>query len=113
MSPMQRLAIAAVALSSSGWISPALADSMQAYCVKTGSHQKVAIKEGPCLFSQRQGNVTIQFNDRTFDFPLAEEGQTYTRMNREGQEAGPVFTRAGKYTLSVYWQKPQREAGGY
>lgn len=44
---------------------------------------------------------------------LADSMQTYTRMNREGQEAGPVFTRAGKYTLSVYWQKPQREAGGY
>ncbi len=37
----------------------------------------------------------------------------YTRVNRQGQEAGPVFTKPGQYTLSVYWRKPAADAPGF
>ena len=38
--------------------------------------------------------------------PANQDGKAYSRLNREGQEAGPVFTKPGQYTLSVYWRRP-------
>ena len=40
-------------------------------------------------------------------------GRTYSRMNQEGSEAGPMFTRKGLYTLSVYWRKPAGDLPGF
>lgn len=91
----------------------ALADSAAAFCVFSRHDHTAAIEQGPCRWSQRQGNVTIRFRDWLFDFPAREEGRSYTRQNREGPEAGPVFNREGQYTLSVYWQKPAREPAGW
>lgn len=91
---------------------PARADSTTAYCVLSRSDASRRIEQGPCQWSQRQGNVSIRFRDWAFEFASADEGKTYTRLNREGPEAGPVFTREGRYTLSVYWRKPAREPGG-
>lgn len=92
---------------------PANADSAKAYCVLSWHKSKMPPVEGPCIFSQRQGNANITFRQWAFDFPLAEDGKAYTRINREGDEAGPVFTREGRYTLSVYWRTPVREPGGW
>lgn len=89
------------------------ADSAQAYCVLSRHKSTSAPQEGPCIFSQRQGNANVVFGHWAFDFPLAEDGKTYTRTNREGEEAGPMFTRHGQYTLSIFWRKPAREPGGW
>lgn len=113
---MRRSALAAaiVADSLAGVMSPAAwADSAAAYCVLSKANAKTAPQQGPCRWSQRQGNVTITFQFREDDFRSDQEGRTYTRLNRDGAEAGPVFTRKGQYTLSVYWRKPAADAPGY
>lgn len=108
------LAVAVVLSSLAVTMSPAArADSAAAYCVLSKANAKTAPQQGPCRWSQRQGNVTIIFQSREYDFPSDQEGKTYTRMNRDGAEAGPVFTRKGQYTLSVYWRKPAADAPGY
>jgi hypothetical protein len=94
-------------------ILPSFADSAKAFCVLTRHKGVTPPEQGSCIFSQRQGNANVLFGRWAFDFPLTEEGKTYERMNREGPEAGPVFTRKGGYTLSVYWRKPQQEPGGW
>ena len=91
---------------------PARADSAQAYCVLSRHDHTAPLERGPCQWSQRQGNVNILFRHWAFAFPSDEDGRTYSRLNREGPEAGPVFTREGQYTLSVYWRKPARDPGG-
>ncbi len=92
--------------------SPVRADSTTAFCVLSRHDHTIPIEQGACQWSQRQGNVSIRFKGWAFAFPSAEEGRTYTRLNREGAEAGPVFTREGQYTLSVYWSRPARDPGG-
>ncbi len=92
---------------------PSQADSAQAYCVLSWAKRGHPLEEGPCQWSQRQGNAAILFKDQRFDFPAEEEGKTFSRANRAGNEAGPVFTRPGKYTLSVYWRQPAKEKGGW
>jgi hypothetical protein len=92
--------------------SPVRADSATAYCVLSRHDHTLPIEQGPCQWSQRQGNASIRFRGWAFDFPNADEGKTYTRLNRVGDEAGPVFTREGLYTLSVTWRKPARDPGG-
>jgi hypothetical protein len=97
-----------------GTMSPtAWADSSSAYCVLSKSNAKAAPQKGPCRWSQRQGNVSITFQSREYDFPAEQDGKTYTRMNRDSTEAGPVFTRKGQYTLSVYWRKPAADSPGF
>lgn len=113
---MRRSVVAVVvALGSlAGAMSPAaLADSAAAYCVLSNANSKTVPLQGPCRWTQRQGNVTITFQSRVYEFPVDQDGKTYTRVNREGQEAGPVFTRNGRYTLSVYWQKPAADSPGF
>lgn len=92
---------------------PIWADSTSAYCVLSKANVKALPQQGPCRWSQRQGNVTIIFQSREYDFPADQEGKSYTRTNREGQEAGPVLTRKGQYTLSVYWRKPAADSPGF
>lgn len=107
--------VAAAAMSSlAAVMSPAAwADSTAAYCVLSNAKANSPLQQGACRWSQRQGNVTIQFNTKTYEFPSDQEGKTYTRLNRGGAEAGPVFTRKGQYTLSVYWRKPAADSPGF
>lgn len=108
------LAVSMILGALTGTMSPtAWADSSAAYCVLSKSNTKTAPQQGPCRWSQRQGNVSITFQSREYDFPAEQDGKTYTRMNRDGAEAGPVFTRKGQYTLSVYWRKPAADSPGY
>lgn len=108
------IAIAVVVSSFVGVMSPAAwADSTEAYCVLSKANAKTVPQQGPCRWSQRQGNVTIMFHSREYDFRSDQEGKTYTRINRDGAEAGPVFTRTGQYTLSVYWRKPAADSPGF
>lgn len=108
------LAVPLVLAALAGPMSPsAWADSTAAYCVLSKANAKTAPQQGHCRWSQRQGNVTINFQSREYEFPADQDGKTYTRLNRDGAEAGPVFTRKGKYTLSVYWKKPAADSPGF
>ena len=119
-SALQRVSLSRLAAALAGCSALALslaagsakADSATAYCVLSRHDHTIAIEQGACQWSQRQGNASIRFKGWAFEFPSAEEGKTYTRLNREGPEAGPVFTREGQYTLSVYWRRPARDPGG-
>jgi hypothetical protein len=93
----------------------ARADSTEAYCVLSRHDHTAPIVRGACRWSQRQGNVNILFGHWAFRFDGSEEGRTYSRLNREGDEAGlsgPVFTREGHYTLSIYWHQPGKDSVG-
>lgn len=92
---------ALAALAAAGHLAPAWADSSAAWCVFSRHDHTAPLERGPCRWSQRQGNVDIRFRSWAFRFPASEEGRTYTRLNREGPEAGPVFSREGQYTLSL------------
>ena len=86
----------------------ARADSAMAYCVLSQHDHSIPVEEGPCEWSQRQGNDKVSFGSRTFDFPAKDDGRTYTRRQPRIMGAGPVFNREGAYTLSVYWDKAAR-----
>ena len=115
---MIKTTLTAAALAIGSLLTPALADSTKAYCTLAWHdetvqklHMAVPRIEGPCDFSQYQGNVYVDdFNYYKFAFPSAEQGKTYERDNRE---EGISFTREGRYTLNVFWEKPAREPGGY
>lgn len=113
MRPLALVSALALTTSAAAIPMPVRADSTAAFCVLSQARSKTAPQEGPCRWSQRQGNVTVTFQSKTYDFPAEQEGKTYSRLNREGPEAGPVFTRKGQYTLSVYWRKPAPDAPGY
>jgi hypothetical protein len=106
---MIRTTLTALVIAGGAFATPALADTTQAYCELVRDNGEML--KGNCTWSQRQGNVSISnFNNYAFDFPAAEQGKTYERINREG--AGPSFKRPG-YVINVYWEKPAREPGGF
>ena len=50
-----------------------------------------------CDVMQRGGNVLVNSDEHEFNFPAAEQGETYIRIN-----AIPLrFTRTGEYTLEL------------
>lgn len=101
---MKRLVLAGIGLSSVALLQPALADSTEAICKLSRHDHTIAVEQGPCQFSQRQGNVTVQMGKRwAFRFNADDQGKTYQRSN---SEQGIRFTREGQYTLSVFWDKP-------
>jgi hypothetical protein len=108
---MIRTTLTAAALAIAALAAPAQADSTKAYCTlawhdETVQKLHIAVRriEGPCDFSQYQGNAYVDdFNYYKFAFPSAEQGKTYERDNRE---EGISFTREGRYTLNVFWEKP-------
>jgi hypothetical protein len=103
--------LTAAALALASLAAPSMADSTKAYCALAWDDTSKGSIQGPCDFSQYQGNVYVDdFNYYKFAFPSAEQGKTYERDNRE---AGISFTREGRYTLNVFWEKPAREPGGY
>ena len=112
--PRSVLAVSMVFGALAGTMSPAAwADSTAAYCVLSKANAKTVPQQGPCRWSQRQGNVSITFLSMDYDFPADQDGKSYTRVNRDGVEAGPVFTRKGQYVLSVYWRKPAADSPGF
>lgn len=96
-----RLLLLLVALSASAALAPARADTTTATCLYSVHDHTVPVERGPCTFSQRQGNATVRFGERAFDFPSAEDGRTYTRS---ASDEGLRFNREGQYTLRVLWQ---------
>ena len=102
-------ALAALAFATSATPSAVMADSSMAYCtlVREGVE---ALEEGPCRFQQYQGNVYVEdFGWWKFHFPAADQGKSYQRDNKPERIS---FKRSG-YTLNVFWQKPEREPGGF
>ena len=96
-----RLLLLQVALTASAALVPARADTTTATCLYSVHDHTVPVERGPCTFSQRQGNATVRFGERAFDFPSAEDGRTYTRS---ASDEGLRFNREGQYTLRVLWQ---------
>ncbi len=89
----------------------AMADSTKAYCTLSWHDRSMRLLDGPCTFSQYQGNAYIDdFNYYKFAFLAAEQGKTYERDNNSERIS---FFREGHYTLNVFWEKPAREPGGY
>ena len=83
---------------------PARADSTTATCSFSRHDHTIPVETGLCTFSQRQGNASVRFGEREFQFPSAEEGRSYTRSSsREGIR----FNREGDYTLRVFWRSDQ------
>jgi len=82
-------------------VAPARADSMEASCILSRHDHTLPLEKRPCLFSQRQGNVTVRFGEQIFRFLSDEQGITYQRDNRSD---GIRFNREGLYTLQVLWR---------
>ena len=101
---MARLALLIVALPSAALSSPAWADSREAFCRLSRHGHTIPVEEGPCRFSQRQGNVTVEMGKRwVFRFASDADGKD---VQRENIATGIRFSREGHYTLTVFWQKP-------
>lgn len=101
---MARLALLTLTLATAGLVFPAWADSTEAFCRLSRHDHSIPVEEGPCRFSQRQGNVNVEMGNRwAFRFDSDREGKDY---RRENTDAGIRFSREGQYTLSVFWQKP-------
>ena len=101
---MARLAFLTVALTSAALASPAWADSRAAFCRLSRHDHTIPVEEGPCRFSQRQGNVNVEMGKRwAFRFASDADGKD---VQRENIANGIRFSREGHYTLSVFWQKP-------
>jgi len=103
MGPSRLLPLIAL-LSASAAVAPARADSTSATCVFSRHDHTVPVEQGPCTFSQRQGNVTVRFGAQDFDFPSAEQNRTY---QRSASSEGIRFNREGQYTLQVLWRPAQ------
>ena len=87
---------------------PAIADSREAYCVYSEVSDSVA-KVGSCDFSQYSGNIYTYFEDKMHVFKAKNQGKTYTRINRpEG-----IFLQRDNEQLTIFWEKPAREPGGW
>ena len=99
MRPSRLLPLIAL-LSASAALAPARADSTSATCVFSRHDHTVPVEQGPCTFSQRQGNVTVRFGAREFNFPSAEQNRTY---QQSASSEGIRFNREGQSTLQVLW----------
>lgn len=97
-------------------MSPAQADTTQAYCVLTmGDELSAPPTTNTCTFSQRQGNVSIVFDaDERYEFAYQEadsdqyidqDGQSVSRVILDDQK-GLAFHYPDKQ-ISVYWDKLQ------
>lgn len=84
------------------------ADVTSAWCVLfTAADSNPELPEPlRCRFSQRQGNVTVSFNEQLFEFPASEQGKTYQRDNHS---TGIGFSREDDYTLVVFWEDPREQ----
>lgn len=101
-----RLLPLALMLGAAGAAAPAQADSTEASCILSRHDHTIPIEQGPCTFSQRQGNVNVRFGSWAFSFPSAEQGRSY---QRRANGTGIRFQREGHYTLQVVW--PAAPAG--
>lgn len=103
-----------------GWALPSAADSTQARCEIYAKGSDKLEKMTPCIFSQRQGHITISRQDGvTYDLIPSDDkpgnfhdqhGQTVYRQSGLG-EAGLIF-RLPKQSLFVYWDNATSQPAG-
>lgn len=99
MSMMYRTALMAAALLASSASVTTNADTVDAFCRLSWHDHTKALVDGPCTFSQRQGNASITLGFYQFSFPAAEQGKTYQRDNTRERIR---FNREGHYTVQVF-----------
>lgn len=77
---------------------PAAAEIVPSTCrLLTYNGPVTSVETFRCDFMQRGGNVLVNSAEHEFNFPAAEQGKTYIRIN-----AIPLrFTRTGAFTLEV------------
>jgi hypothetical protein len=100
----RRLVIALLALAATQAAAPAMAGGPAHTCMLSRHDHTLAVEKGPCLFSERQGNVNVRFGPWAFQFPETEQGITYQRTT---SAEGIRFNREGHYTLQVIWRRSQ------
>ena len=101
---MVRHALLTLSLSTTDLTSPAWADSGETFCRLSRHDHTIPVEEGPCRFSQRQGNVNVEMSERwVFRFASDVDGKD---DQRENTGTGIRFRREGHYTLSMFWPKP-------
>lgn len=96
---MRTISLGAAAVSLLAVATPAPADTVDAYCSLSWHDHSKAMVEGPCVFSQRQGNVTVSLRFYRFSFLAAEQGKTYERQHTAEKIR---LNREGHYTLQVF-----------
>ena len=103
-------AAAGIVLAAAGGVLPARADSADAYCAYSPHDHTMKVVKGPCTFQQYQGSIHVGMDGKWFHFPANDRDITYRRTNRH---EGIWLHREGDYTLTVLWDKPAHEPGGY
>lgn len=96
---MIRIAFIAAAVLASSLASKAKADTVDAFCTLSWHDHTKPMLDGPCKFSQYQGNAYLILGSYKFTFPAVEQGKTYQRDNTVERIR---FNREGQYTLQVF-----------
>ena len=95
------LSASLVALSLSGWLSAAHADSADAMCQVRKDGETKQGQSGPCTFSQRQGYIDLDMrNGETYS--LAPGNQPNHFKDQKGNKV--VRTQAGGNTQEFKWE---------
>ena len=77
---------------------PAMAEISPSKCRLISYGNTTRVETFPCDFRQAFGNVLVWSDRWNFEFPYAEQGKSFIRINR----IPLTFTRTGQYTLEVY-----------
>ena len=99
---MIRTTLTAAAIPIAALAAPAQADSTKAYCTLAWHdetvqklHMAMPRIEGPCDFSQYQGNAYVDdFNYYKFAFPSAEQGKTRPMNVTTEKRESPSYEKA-------------------
>ena len=95
------LSASLVAISLSGWLSAAHADSADAMCQVRKDGETKQRQSGPCTFSQRQGYIDLDLrNGETYS--LAPGNQPNHFKDQKGNKV--VRTQAGGNTQEFKWE---------
>lgn len=94
---MIRTSLALLALSLGSLATPAFAEISASQCKLIKYGPTTTVETFACDFRQSGGNVQVWSDRWNFEFPIAEQGKTFIRINR----IPLTFTRTGQYTLQV------------
>ena len=94
---MVRTTLSAAAIALSALTASALAEIRSSKCRLIKYGDTTTVETFNCDFRQSGGNVQVWSDHWNFEFPYAEQGKTFIRINR----IPLTFTRTGQYTLEV------------
>lgn len=100
-STLKLLTVAAALVATHEVIQPSDVEAkpIDAYCTLDWHNSCTTTIEGPCLVNEHEGHTYVDgFLYLNFSFLSHEEGVTYERSNKKGDD---VFMRDGHYTLTV------------